>query len=106
MPKVLTRLSIATLLMPLAVLLAACQHIVTTPPAACSRLIPDDWQIPVPPVPLPGFNDVGEALTAFVGQTGQLDKANGRVADTIHIFTTCEAMQNEARPRQRFLGVF
>ena len=86
--------------------LAACQHIVATPPAQCSRLIPENWQAPVPPVPLPGFDNVGEVVGAFVAQTGQLDKANGRTADTIHIFTTCEQMQNEARPRRRFLGIF
>jgi len=106
MQKAQTRLSIVMLLMPLAGLLAACQHTVTTPPAACSRLIPEAWTLPVPPVPLPDFTDVGEVLTAFIGQTAQLDKANGRPEDIVHIFTTCELMHNEARPRERFLGIF
>jgi hypothetical protein len=35
---------------------------------------------------------------AYVGMSGQLDKANGRTADAIGIVRTCEAMVNEARP--------
>jgi len=33
---------------------------------------------------------------AFMMQTGQLDKANGRMADAISIFSQCEMMVNAA----------
>jgi len=35
---------------------------------------------------------------AFVAESGQREKANGRTADTIGIVTTCERLANEARP--------
>ena len=70
--------------------------------------------------PLPDFNAADTAPTELdaareeakawqgfgVGQTGQLSKANGRQADTMHIFTTCEKRANDARPRKKILGIF
>jgi hypothetical protein len=38
---------------------------------------------------------------AYVGSDGQVDKANGRTADTISIIVECERLQNEARPENR-----
>lgn len=69
-------------------------------------MVPEAWRAPVEAIPLPAFEIVGDALTAFVAQTGQLDKANGRTADTIFIVENCEKLVNGARPRQKFLGVF
>lgn len=42
---------------------------------------------------------IGPWASAYVGMSGQLEKANGRTADTIGIVATCERMVNEARPR-------
>ena len=92
----------------------------TTPPANCSEFIPPAWKQPVAGYPLPDFSAAdaapdeldaarkeAKAWQGFaVGQTGQLNKANGRQADTIHIFETCERRANDARPRKKFLGVF
>jgi len=38
------------------------------------------------------------ALAWGLANAGQLSKANGRTADTIHIFTQCESLVNAARP--------
>lgn len=77
-------------------------------PSACSSLLPDSWRAPVEGVPLPEGNVVGDWIAAFDGQTGQLDKANGRTADAIGIIERCEARDRVAvkRSRAKFLGVF
>lgn len=106
MPKDLTRLSRLPLALPLFGLLAACQTTVTSPPAKCSQLIPETWRSGVPSVPLPGFEKVGEVLTAFIDQSARLQMANDRTKDTISIVSTCEGMLNDARPRKRILGIF
>lgn len=70
--------------------------------------------------PLPDFSAADDATNELdaareeakiwqgfgVGQTGQLSKANGRQADTIHIIETCERKANDARPRKKILGLF
>lgn len=106
MPKVQMPKSTLLCALLLAVPLAGCAHTVMSPNARCSSLIPPNWADGVPAVPLPGFEDVGEVVGAFIEQTGQLDKANGRTADAIHIVSTCEAQINETRERPRFLGIF
>ena len=77
-------------------------------PSACSSLLPDSWRTPIEGVPLPDGSVVGDWIAAFDGQTGQLDKANGRIADTIAIVERCEARDKEAvqRSRSKFLGLF
>jgi len=97
---------------------AACadrRPIITTPPAACSKLIPSDWTKGVAATPVPANTDtsawIGKPLTdaieaaiiapwaaAYVAQDGQIEKANGRTADTVQIVQTCEDMVNAARP--------
>lgn len=107
-------LKIVTPFALLCLLLSACGTVtVQTPLANCSRLIPAEWREGVPgsPVPPPVASTVTDPLErartgerawagAYVSQTGQLDKANGHTAAVIHIFTTCEAMVNEARADQ------
>jgi hypothetical protein len=44
-------------------------------------------------------NDVGAALTFGTQQTGQLEKANDRNADTYEILDTCETEQEKAREK-------
>lgn len=91
------------------VLLAGCQTVVTTPPADCTGFIPDAWQEPVAGYPLPpaSAGDDARQWQAFgVGQTGQLAKANGQKADILHIVGECERRANDARPRQKWMGLF
>lgn len=106
MPKDRTRRCLPLRALPLFALLAACQTTVTTPPAKCSQLIPSSWRAGIAPVPLPAFETVGEVLTAFVDQSARLSMANDRTKDTVSIVETCEKMQNDARARPRFLGLF
>jgi hypothetical protein len=82
-----------------ALTLAACgpRPIVSVPPAACAKLLPADWTQGVPAEPIPADDDWA---SAYVGQTGQLAKANGRLSDAIGIFSRCEAMVNAARPER------
>lgn len=81
--------------------LASCQHIVTRPPAAkCSSMIPAAWAEGIAAVPLPGFETVGETLTAFVEQSARLQMANDRQRDTIAIFARCEELLNASQKRR------
>jgi hypothetical protein len=74
----------------------------------CSGYVPDAWREPVPGADLPEGNVVGDWVAFADAQTGQLDKANGRMADTLHIVGECERRAAEAiaRSRPKFLGVF
>lgn len=86
-----------TLLLSGLLLCGACArapNIVTIPPAACAKLLPADWATGVPAEPIPADDDWA---SAYVGQTGQLAKANGRLSDALGIFSRCEAMVNSAR---------
>jgi hypothetical protein len=80
--------------------------LINATPGACSRLRPDNWRNPIAGAPLPTGNTVGEWIAFGDAQTGQLDKANGRTADTIAIIERCEARDAEAlraaRPRRLF----
>lgn len=93
--------------MLLCALLVGCGPTLVSPPAArCSSLVPEAWKKGVGAIPLPGMTDVGEMLTAFVAQTARVEMADARTADAIGIVERCEAMQNDARPREKVLGIF
>lgn len=94
------------------------EPIVSTPPAACSKLIPPGWQEGIDAAPVPQNTDISEWLgkpltaamaaaivapwaTAYLLISGALEKANGRTADTSEIMTNCEALVNSARPKAR-----
>jgi hypothetical protein len=105
-----------TLLLPVLLLLpllAACSSIVTTPPASCAQLIPREWAEGVAGHPLPDFTSIDriadpvlkaeletrEWQKAFVGQSVQVEIANGRTRDVIFLFGNCERLANEARAK-------
>jgi hypothetical protein len=97
-----------------------------TPPVRCSTLVPADWREGVPGVAIPApvpttWGDVicaavpveyrgmcaagqraleGERRysAAYVGESGQRQKANGRTVDSLGIVGACETLINEARP--------
>lgn len=58
--------------------------------------------------PLPDGNTVGDWIVFGDAQTGRLDVANGRTADTVGIIERCEARDAKAisKSRPRFLGIF
>lgn len=60
------------------------------PRAACSSLIPDEWRKGVPGADLPPGDVLSDWQIFADAQTGQLDKANGRTADTIAVIERCE----------------
>lgn len=85
---------------------------VYAPKADCSALVPQAWREAVPSTPLPpeGATDL-ERLKAWinwgVAQTGQLEKANGRLADAIGIVERCEERDRGAvKKARKFLGMF
>lgn len=89
--------------------LAACVSagpIVATP-NSCSSLIPDSWREGVEGAPLPDGETVGDWIAFSDSQTGKLDVANGRTADTLAIIQRCEEREREAvqRSRPKFLGL-
>lgn len=88
--------------------------IVSTPPAACAKLIPKGYSEPLPAasIPTPFAATLGVILTAelaaqivapwakaYVETSGTLEKANGRTADSINIVKSCEDRVNAARPK-------
>src|SRR4051812_13926788 len=69
----------------------------------CERLIPQSLKGSVEGVPIPNaefYSDGHEKAQpweeAFLGQSGQLDKANERPAAVDHIYSECLAMHREA----------
>lgn len=111
-PKFKLRLMLP-LLMPLVA--AAC---VSSPPiyaanTPCSSLVPADWRNGVPHAPAPAeAASPLDQLKAWIGfgtaEAGQVEKANGRTADTIGIVERCEVRDREAvqRAKPKFLGLF
>lgn len=88
------------LLIAFAVLLTACTApAVLSTPNSCVTLIPETWRAGVPGVPLPSNDTIGEWIAFGDGQTGKLDVANGRTADTIGIIERCEARDSAAVKR-------
>lgn len=77
-------------------------------PGACSTLIPDSWAAGVAGAPLPDGSTVGDWIAFGDAQTGRLDVANGRQADTLAIIARCEARDRAAvrKSRPKFLGIF
>jgi hypothetical protein len=77
-------------------------------PSACSTLIPEAWRTPVPGADLPEGDAVGEWIKFSDSQTGQLDKANGRTADSLAIIGRCEERDKLAvkRAKPKLLGIF
>src|SRR5690349_4585877 len=78
----------------LCVSLAGCA---TTPPVygdvpECERLIPESLKTDVPGVAIPESEEAEPWMQAFIGQTGQLDKANERPDAIDHIYRTCLTM--------------
>jgi hypothetical protein len=51
----------------------------------------------VPGAALPTGDETADWQKAFVAQSGQLSKANGRTADAISIIGGCETLVNAAR---------
>lgn len=83
----------------------------STPPVygeipRCEKLVPPMLTQPVPGVPIPETEASEAWMQAFLGQTGQLDKANDRPAAIDHIYKTCLDMHRDAleRTRRGFFG--
>jgi hypothetical protein len=93
----------------LALLLGGCVSAgpIVAAPSSCSTLIPDSWRAGVEGAPLPDGDEVGDWIVFGDQQTGRLDVANGRQADTLAIIQRCEERDREAvqRSRPRFLGL-
>jgi hypothetical protein len=72
----------------------------------CERLIPPSLKEPVPGVAIPESEEAEAWMQAFVGQTGQLDKANERPAAIDHIYRTCMELNRKAlnRSKRGFFG--
>ena len=88
--------------------------IVSTPPVACSAIVPQSWSAGVDAEPIPVTPDLtlylGKPLTdavaafiaapyaqAYAGADARLVAANGRTKDAIGIVAQCEASVNQAR---------
>lgn len=108
-----------TCLAALASMLAGCATFSPAPVYGdipeCEKLIPPDLKKAVPGVDLPqtetysdGHEKAEPWQKAFLGQTGQLDKANDRTASVDYIYSTCLKMNRDAlaKSKHRFLGVF
>lgn len=79
----------------------------------CSSLVPADWRKGVEHAPAPAESpDTLGQLKAWIGfgtaEAGQVEKANGRTADTIGIVERCEARDAQAvqKSKPKFLGIF
>lgn len=96
-----------------ALLLAGCATFGSAPVYGtipeCELLIPPQLKADVPGVPIPDSEEAEAWMQAFVGQTGQLDKANERPDAIDHIYRTCLQMHRKAlekAKRGKFLGIF
>lgn len=79
----------------------------------CERLIPPDLKAKVEGVPIPdgeiwpdGHEKAEPWQQAFLGQSGQLDKANDRTVSVDYIYKMCLTMHREAlkKAKRGFLG--
>lgn len=71
--------------------------VISTPPAACSTLVPQSWKEGIEGYPIPSGASLSEWQAAFIGQAGRLEMANGRTKDVIGMQERCEALVNSAR---------
>ncbi len=74
----------------------------------CERLIPASLKTDVPGVPIPESEEAEPWMQAFLGQSGQLDKANERGPSIDHIYKTCLILHREAlnKSKRGFFGRF
>lgn len=72
----------------------------------CDRLVPASLKEPVAGVPIPESEEAEAWMTAFVGQSGQLDKANERAPAVDHIYKTCLDLHRDAlnKSKRGFFG--
>lgn len=101
---------LSTICLPIVAALAL-TGCVTSPPVygdvpECERLIPASLKADVPGVPIPESEEAEAWMQAFVGQTGQLDKANERPDAIDHIYSTCLELHRKAldRSKRGFFG--
>lgn len=85
----------SVLLLPLLVGACASSRVISAPPVACVRMVPEALWEPTPGVELPG-NDAEALGVALNGQTGQLALANQDKRTIRHIWVTCEELFNGA----------
>ncbi len=83
---------------------------VTSPPVygdipQCERLIPASLKADVPGVSIPESEEAEPWMQAFLGQSGQLDKANERGPAIDHIYSTCLSLHRDALNKSK-LGFF
>ncbi len=83
---------------------------IRTLPAACSQLLPAEWEKGVPGAPLPEGLSLGDYMRFGDAQTGQLEKSNERYRSATGIIKRCEARDREAleqlSKKKKFLGIF
>lgn len=60
-------------------------------------MVPTEWAKGVEGYPVPTGVELSEWMAAFVGQAGQLEKANGRTIDALSIVGKCEELVNASR---------
>ena len=82
--------------------------VIQSTPSSCVDLLPTSWAAGVSGAPIPEGNTVGDWIAFGDAQTGRLDVANGRQADTLAIIARCEERDRKAvkASRSRFLGIF
>ncbi len=96
-------------LVVLAALLGGCTTVpITNDVPQCDRLVPAALRARTAPVDLPvpaqhsdGHQDALPWQEGFIGQTGQLDKANDRGDGIDHIYRTCLELHGEALDRSK-----
>ncbi|QDP54398.1 MAG: hypothetical protein Unbinned4120contig1000_50 [Prokaryotic dsDNA virus sp.] len=115
-------------LIPSLLLLTAClpgcvTNSVLADPVDCTELIPDTWEEGVGHANQPDFDEVPQeeippgfaplqwfqsALNFGLAEAGQVDKADERLRDAMHIQRTCTENNRRAveRAKPKFLGIF